>query len=96
MLSPYLQNPLALGADIVVHSGTKYLNGHADVTAGVIAVRDEELAKRFAFLQNAEGTALGPQDCFLLLRASRPSVAASTASSRPPRRSPSSSRLTPA
>jgi cysteine-S-conjugate beta-lyase len=68
MLSPYLQNPLALGADIVVHSGTKYLNGHADVTAGVIAVRDEELAKRLAFLQNAEGTALGPQDCFLLLR----------------------------
>lgn len=68
MLSPYLQNPLDLGADIVVHSGTKYLNGHADVTAGVIAVRDPELASRLAFLQNAEGTALGPQDCFLLLR----------------------------
>lgn len=68
MLSPYLQNPLDLGADIVVHSGTKYLNGHADVTAGVIAVRDAELDKRLAFLQNAEGTALGPQDCFLLLR----------------------------
>src|SRR5690606_3846182 len=68
MLSTYLQHPLHPGAGIVVHSGTKYLNGHADVTAGFIAVRDPELGKRLAFLQNAEGSALGPQDCFLLLR----------------------------
>ena len=67
-MSPYLQNPLALGADIVIHSGTKLLCGHSDVTAGVVVVKDEALAKEVYFLQNAEGTALGPMDCFLLLR----------------------------
>ena len=67
-MSPYLQNPLSLGADIVVHSGTKYLCGHSDVTAGLIAVRDDALANRLAFIQNAEGSALGPFDSYLLLR----------------------------
>ena len=67
-MSPYLQNPLDLGADIVLHSATKFLCGHHDVTAGVIVVKDEELAGQIHFLQNAEGNALGPFDCFLLLR----------------------------
>jgi len=67
-MSPYLQNPLDLGADIVLHSATKYLCGHSDVTAGVVVVKDEELAKQIYFLQNAEGTALGPFDAFLFLR----------------------------
>jgi cystathionine beta-lyase len=67
-MSPYLQNPLDLGADIVLHSATKYLCGHSDVTGGVIVVKDEELAKQIYFLQNAEGNALGPFDAFLFLR----------------------------
>lgn len=67
-MSPYLQNPLSLGADIVVHSGTKYLCGHSDVTAGLVAVQDAALASRLAFIQNSEGSALGPFDSYLLLR----------------------------
>jgi cystathionine beta-lyase len=67
-MSPYLQNPIALGADIVVHSATKFLCGHSDVTGGVIVVKDQALAEEIYFLQNAEGSALGPFDCFLLLR----------------------------
>jgi len=67
-MSPYLQNPLELGADIVLHSATKFLCGHSDVTAGVVVVKDEELAKQIYFLQNAEGSALGPFDAFLFLR----------------------------
>ncbi len=67
-VSPYLQQPLRLGADFVVHSATKYLGGHGDLTAGVVTVRDEHLARQLAFLQNAEGTALSPFDSFLLLR----------------------------
>jgi cystathionine beta-lyase len=67
-MSPYLQNPLDLGADIVLHSATKYLGGHHDVTAGAIVVNDDELAAQVAFLQNAEGNALAPFDGFLLLR----------------------------
>jgi cystathionine beta-lyase len=67
-MSPYLQNPLDLGADIVLHSATKFLCGHSDVTGGVIVVRDPALADEIYFLQNAEGSALGPFDCFLLLR----------------------------
>lgn len=67
-MSPYLQNPLDLGADIVLHSATKYLCGHSDVTAGAAAVKDEQLARRLYFLQNAEGNALGPFDAFLFLR----------------------------
>jgi len=67
-LSPYLQRPLELGADIVVHSATKYLAGHGDVTAGSVAVVDERLAEQLGFVQNAEGAGLGPFDSFLLLR----------------------------
>jgi cystathionine beta-lyase len=67
-MSPYLQNPLDLGADIVLHSATKYLCGHSDVTGGVVVVKDQELAKQIYFLQNAEGNALGPFDAFLFLR----------------------------
>src|SRR6185312_10231633 len=67
-MSPYLQNPLDLGADIVLHSATKFLGGHHDLTAGVVVVKDEALGEQFAFVQNADGTALGPFDCFLLLR----------------------------
>jgi cystathionine beta-lyase len=67
-MSPYLQNPLDLGADIVLHSATKYLCGHSDVTAGVVAVRNPELAEQIYFLQNGEGSALGPFDSYLLLR----------------------------
>ena len=67
-MTPYLQKPLALGADIVLHSGTKYLGGHSDVVAGLVAVKEPELAKRLAFLQNATGGVLGPQDSFLIIR----------------------------
>ena len=67
-MTPYLQKPLALGADIVLHSGTKYLGGHSDVVAGLVAVKDPELAKRLAFIQNATGGVLGPQDSFLIIR----------------------------
>ncbi len=68
VMSPYLQNPLELGADIVIHSATKFLCGHSDVTAGAIVVKDADLAKRVYFQQNAEGTALGPFDSYLFLR----------------------------
>ena len=68
MLSPCLQNPITLGADIVYHSGTKFLSGHSDVTAGAVIVKDEAVAKEIAFVQNAEGTALAPFDSWLLLR----------------------------
>jgi cystathionine beta-lyase len=67
-MSPYLQQPIRLGADIVIHSATKFLCGHSDVTGGIVIAATEALAKEIAFLQNAEGTALGPFDCFLLLR----------------------------
>ncbi|WP_408888085.1 trans-sulfuration enzyme family protein [Myxococcus faecalis] len=67
-LSPYLSRPLTEGADIVVHSATKFLGGHSDVIAGTVAVRTPELAKEVYFLQNAVGAVLGPQDCFLLQR----------------------------
>jgi len=66
--SPYLQCPLAYGADIVVHSATKYLNGHSDVVGGGVVVRDDGLAQRIGFLQNAVGGILGPFDSFLILR----------------------------
>lgn len=70
-LSPWLQRPLALGADLVVHSATKLLCGHGDVTAGIVATAKPELARRIAFLQNAEGAVLGPFDSWLLLRGMR-------------------------
>ncbi len=66
--TPYLQNPLALGADAVVHSSTKYLGGHSDVVGGFIATNDDGLAERLAFVQNAAGAVPGPFDCYLLLR----------------------------
>jgi len=66
--SPYLQNPLDLGADIVLHSATKYIGGHSDVVHGALIVKDDELAQRLRFLQNASGAVPGPQDCFLVLR----------------------------
>jgi cystathionine gamma-lyase len=66
--SPYLQTPLDLGADIVVHSATKYLGGHSDVVHGCVIVNDEHLAADLKFLQNAAGAVPGPQDCFLILR----------------------------
>lgn len=66
--SPYLQQPLDLGADIVMHSATKYLGGHSDVVAGALIVRDPELGGRLAFIQNASGAVLGPMDCYLVLR----------------------------
>lgn len=66
--SPYLQNPLDLGADIVVHSATKYLGGHSDVVHGAVIVKDDALAQQLAFIQNSCGAVPGPQDCFLVLR----------------------------
>ena len=66
--TPYLQLPLDLGADIVMHSATKYLGGHSDVVMGALVVRDKELADRLYFIQNASGAICGPQDSFLMLR----------------------------
>ena len=66
--TPYLQNPLGLGADVAVHSSTKYLGGHSDVLGGFVAVNDDELAERLAFVQNAAGAVPSPFDCYLLLR----------------------------
>ncbi|MEE9451584.1 MAG: PLP-dependent transferase, partial [Gammaproteobacteria bacterium] len=68
LMSPWLQQPLSLGADLVIHSATKHLAGHSDLTAGVIAVNDKQLAEHIGFIQNATGTALAPFDCWLLLR----------------------------
>ena len=68
MLSPTLQNPLDLGADIVIHSATKYLCGHSDVTAGAVITNDAEIYRKIAFSQNAEGNALAPFDSWLLYR----------------------------
>lgn len=67
-MTPYLQRPLELGADIVIHSGTKYLGGHSDLVAGLVVVNDKEDAERLAFLQNATGGVLQPFDSFLLIR----------------------------
>jgi cystathionine beta-lyase/cystathionine gamma-synthase len=67
-LTPYLQQPLRLGADVVVHSASKYLGGHNDVIAGLVATASAALAERLAFQQNAVGAILGPQDSWLLLR----------------------------
>lgn len=66
--TPYLQRPLDLGADLVVHSTTKYLGGHSDVVGGAIVTNDEDLHERLRFLQNAAGAVPGPLDCFLVLR----------------------------
>ena len=66
--TPYLQRPLEMGADIVMHSATKYLGGHSDVVLGALVVRDKELADRLYFIQNASGAVCGPMDSFLVLR----------------------------
>jgi cystathionine beta-lyase len=66
--SPYLQNPLLLGADIVMHSATKYIAGHSDVILGALIVNSDELEKNLRFIQNASGAVPGPMDCFLTLR----------------------------
>ena len=66
--TPYLQQPLDLGADIVMHSVTKYLGGHSDLVMGALIVRDKELADKLYFIQNASGAVCGPQDSFLALR----------------------------
>jgi cystathionine gamma-synthase len=66
--TPYLQQPITLGADIVVHSATKYLGGHSDVVGGLVAVADPLVAERIAFFQNAAGGVPGPMDCYLVLR----------------------------
>ncbi|MGN6249384.1 MAG: cystathionine gamma-synthase, partial [Ginsengibacter sp.] len=66
--SPYLQNPLDLGAHIVLHSATKYIGGHSDSVLGALIVKDEELKNKLAFIQNSCGAIPGPQDCFLMLR----------------------------
>lgn len=66
--TPYLQQPLDLGADIVMHSATKYLGGHSDVVMGALVVKDKELADQLYFIQNASGAVCGPQDSFLVLR----------------------------
>ncbi len=67
-LTPYLQRPLTLGADIVIHSGTKYLGGHSDVVSGLVAVNDKKIADRLYYLQNAIGGILGPWDSYLMIR----------------------------
>ena len=66
--TPYLQKPIDLGADIVVHSATKYLGGNSDVVLGAIMLNDKELAEKLSFIQNASGAICGPQDSFLVLR----------------------------
>ncbi len=66
--TPYLQRPLELGADIVMHSATKYLGGHSDVVVGALVVRDKDLADKLYFIQNASGAVCGPMDSFLTLR----------------------------
>jgi cystathionine beta-lyase/cystathionine gamma-synthase len=69
--SPYNQRPLELGADLVMHSVTKYLNGHSDMVGGVLVMRDDELHERLRFLQNAAGAVPGPWDCWLALRGTK-------------------------
>lgn len=66
--TPYLQNPIDLGADLVLHSATKYLGGHSDVIHGAVICKTKELSERIHFLQNASGAVPGPMDCFLVLR----------------------------
>nr|MCE2816917.1 PLP-dependent aspartate aminotransferase family protein [Cryomorphaceae bacterium] len=66
--TPYLQRPLELGADIILHSATKYLGGHSDLVLGLLAVADKALAERLYFIQNASGAVCGPMDSFLALR----------------------------
>jgi cystathionine gamma-synthase len=69
--TPYLQRPLEVGADIVLHSATKYLGGHSDVIGGLVVTRSDELAERLRFHQNAAGAVPSPFDCFLIMRGMR-------------------------
>jgi cystathionine gamma-lyase len=69
--SPYLQNPLAMGADIVLHSSTKYLGGHSDIIGGVLITNDDDLSERIHFVQKSVGGVPGPIDCFMLLRSTK-------------------------
>jgi cystathionine beta-lyase/cystathionine gamma-synthase len=69
--TPYLQTPLAFGADLVLHSTTKYLNGHSDMVGGVLITSRDDLAERLGFLQNAAGAVPGPMDCWLTLRGTK-------------------------
>lgn len=66
--SPVSQNPFDLGADIIIHSATKYLGGHSDLLAGIVVAKTEELAEKIHFIQNASGGILAPWDCFLVIR----------------------------
>ena len=66
--SPIAQQPLKLGADIVIHSGTKYIGGHSDLLAGLVVTKTQELSEKIKFIQNASGAVLGPWDCFLTIR----------------------------
>ncbi len=70
-MSPYFQRPLEFGFDIVVHSTTKYINGHSDVIGGIALTRSDDIHGKLRFLQNAAGAVPGPMDCFLILRASK-------------------------
>lgn len=70
-MTPYFQNPLVLGADVVIHSTTKYLNGHCDVVGGMLITNDDKLHERFRYLQNAVGAIPSPFDCWLTLRATK-------------------------
>ncbi|MCX7773791.1 MAG: PLP-dependent aspartate aminotransferase family protein [Clostridia bacterium] len=67
-MSPYLQRPLELGADIVIHSATKFIGGHSDVVGGLVVVKGKDLAHKVYYVQNGFGAILGPQDCWLLMR----------------------------
>ena len=66
--SPIAQQPIALGADIIIHSGTKYIGGHSDLVAGLVVTKTQELSEKLKFIQNASGGILGPWDCFLTIR----------------------------
>jgi len=70
-MTPYLQRPLELGADVVAHSMTKYLNGHSDVVGGALICKDAGLRDRLAFLQNAAGAVISPMDSFLVMRGTK-------------------------
>ena len=70
-MTPFFQRPLELGADVVAHSLTKYLNGHSDVVGGALIFKDAALRERVAFLQNAVGAVPSPMDCFLVLRGTK-------------------------
>jgi len=69
--TPVFQRPLELGADVVLHSTTKYLNGHSDMVGGILVTRRDDLAEQFGFIQNASGAVPGPMDCFLALRGTK-------------------------